>query len=96
MKKPFERLLRSRRGAADVWVAVLVSIFVFSLAYIVTYEVVAGTLYDIAIETGVDADSLSFIMTVWEDLLPFVFIISMILWGIRASQKRDYDTGWDR
>lgn len=68
------------------WISSLFIVAAVTLVFIVLNQAWEYTLYDEAVENGVDATNLSYIDSMWE-LWPMPVIIALILSMIRVSRR---------
>lgn len=87
------KIIKSKKGIAYVWLTILMSIFTISLVYIILDPIIQDKLIPLAQENDVNATTLSFITTAWNNF-PIILIIGLILYGLAMAQKREPDSGY--
>jgi hypothetical protein len=83
-----------RRGQTlpGVWIVIIIGMFVVTTVYIMFHQIVTHHFYDLALQMGVDTDTLGILMTGW-NTWPVLFFIALFLWGLANSGK---DTTYQR
>ena len=89
-------LLKDERGIANVWISVIIAIFGFSLIYALTYDVVCVRIFNVVIELASSETPAAFYTNIDRfrllyNLLPIVFVFSMLIYGFVNAQKKNYE-----
>jgi len=94
------------KGIAALWLQILFSIGIFGILYIIMSQVIFGNitpaLYpqfqlindteSMVNKTAMFA-SINFLTLIWE-VLPFIFILGMLLYAMLASQRKGYQVSY--
>ena len=81
----------SAKTPAYILVVILVSIIVVFLPYSILYDYVETIFYNMAIANGGDVSLWNLITFYWRVVIPFMFVVSLILYSIAASMRKDED-----
>jgi len=85
----------SEGGVIFDWILIMASIFIVLITYTVLNHAISTELMSVGKDLGGNQHgALDFLDTVWT-LFPWIFCGGLVLYGIvRASSRREYDTGW--
>jgi uncharacterized membrane protein YjgN (DUF898 family) len=88
-------LIKAEEAIANVWIIVLIAIFGFSLLYGITYDIVMQIM-NICLGFASDATPSTFYSNIelfikLYDVLPIIFIFSIVLYAFVKAQKREYE-----
>lgn len=89
----------TRGNIGGVWITVAILIFTVVVVYALTYGLVCTTLYNLAV-TMAPADTASGYFNVIGlvrmvyNVVPWIMIIGILLWGFLSSQREEYETGY--
>ena len=91
-----QKLKYKRKGAVYVWFVIFVLIGVMMVVWTSFSQAFIPDLIPTVNETlnsTRTSQVLSAITNMW-NFFPLVFIFALFIWGVMASQKREYDTGY--